>query len=182
MLEQIKSRLTPRHLAKPGPTVVQVEQAVSAACAAPDHGRLRPWRFVVITGEGRSRLGDVLAKSFLKRDPSATEEQLQREREKPLRAPLIVAIACVPQASAKVPEIEQLLAVGAAAQNFQLAIHALGFGCQWKTGAAVYDADVKQALGFQPADHLIGLMYVGSIAEAGHPRESDSKAVTVNWP
>lgn len=181
MIQAIISRLTPRRLGDAVPTAAELEQAILAACAAPDHGRLKPWRFLVVEGAARARLGEVMAEALKLRDSSATEFELQREREKPLRAPLIVAIACVPQPSPKVPALEQLMAVSAAAQNFQLAIHALGFGCQWKTGPAVYDETVKAALDLRPKDYLVGLMYVGSIAEAGQPRDVDVAKVMRRW-
>lgn len=181
MIVQIENRITPRRLAEPAPLPTQIEQAIAAACAAPDHGRLRPWRFVIIQGNARKKLGHVMANALKQRDPSANELQLQSEAEKPLRAPLIVAIACVEQPSPKVPALEQLMAVSAAAQNFQLAIHALGFGCQWKTGDAVFDPVVKAAFDLMPEDHIVGLMYVGTIVEPGPAREVDGAVVTSSW-
>jgi nitroreductase len=178
-MEQIVARLTPAALTAPAPNRQQLEQALLAAQAAPDHGRLRPWRFIVIQEGARARLGQVMAQALQQREPQTSAEQLTKEAEKPLRAPLIVVIACAVQPSAKIPESEQVMAVSAAAQNFQLSIHDQGYGCQWKTGPASRDALVKQALGLQSSDHIIGFMYVGSIAQPGRPRPDTLDMATV---
>ena len=181
MQELIQNRITPRRLCEPAPTAAVLQEALLAAQAAPDHGRLKPWRFLVIEGAGRAALGALMAQSLAARKPDAPPEELEKEAQKPQRAPLIVAIICVPEASPKVPELEQIMAVSAAAQNFQLSIHAAGYGCQWKTGAVCFDAFVKQGLGFTAQDHIIGFMYVGTIAEAGLPRTHRAGAVQ-DWP
>jgi nitroreductase len=172
MINNILARVTPKSLTLPAPSQAELEQAIAAAQAAPDHGRLKPWRFHLIEGPARERLGEVMAQALKVREPEATPELLKKEAAKPLRAPIIVAISCLVQPSAKIPASEQLMAVAAAAQNFQLAIHALGYGCQWKSGAPVRDPLVKAAFGLGQADTLVGFMYVGSIAEAGPARSA----------
>ena len=128
---------------------------------APDHGRLRPWRFMIIEGDQRRKFGDMLAASALRRVPGLSDGDLQRERDKAMRAPLIIVVACRIVPGTKIPVIEQILAAGAAAQNILLALHALGFAAAWKTGEAAYDAEVKRALGFAADDHLVGFVYTG---------------------
>lgn len=181
MIDNLIARVTPKSLTAPVPSRTQLEHAITAAQAAPDHGRLKPWRFHVIEGEARSRLGQVMAQALKQREPEASAELLEKEAAKPLRAPLIVAMSCVVQPSAKIPAAEQLMAVAAAAQNFQLAIHAQGFGCQWKSGAPTRDGYVKAAFGLSEADTLVGFMYIGSIAEPGpaHSAELDTSRVAV---
>jgi nitroreductase len=181
MIDNLIARVTPKSLSEPVPSRAQLEHAITAAQAAPDHGRLKPWRFHILAGEARVRLGQVMAAALKQREPEATPELLEKEAAKPLRAPLIVAISCLVQPSAKIPATEQLMAVSAAAQNFQLAIHALGFGCQWKSGAPTRDAHVKQAFGLGETDTLVGFMYIGSIAEPGpaHSAEMDASRVSV---
>lgn len=173
MMDLLLNRVTPAELSDPAPGVQQLEQAIAAAQAAPDHGRLRPWRFIVVRDDARHKLGHIMAEALRQRDPAALPEQLEKEAAKALRAPLIVVVACSVQPSEKIPELEQVMAVSAAAQNFQLALLAQGFGCQWKTGPASRDGYVKAALGLHPADHIIGFMYVGSIAKPGKPRSSE---------
>ena len=108
---------------------------------------------------------------------------LQREREKPLRAPLIiVVIARIVRDNAKVPAIEQIGSAASAAQNLQLAAHAMGFGCLWRTGATAYDPVVKAGLGVAAEDEIIGFMYVGSIAAAGPLRPLAVEDYVAPWP
>jgi len=128
---------------------------------APDHGRLRPWRFMLIEGNQRRKFGDLLAASASRRVPGLSEGDLQRELDKAQRAPLIIVVACRIVPGTKVPAIEQILAAGAAAQNILLALHALGYAAAWKTGEAAYDTEVKRALGFAADDHLVGFIYTG---------------------
>ena len=135
---------------------------------APDHGRLRPWRFIAIRGEALNRFGDVLADTLQARSPAATPDMLVRERAKALRAPLIVAVAAHVQRGGKIPEIEQVLSSGAAAQNIMLAAHAMGYGAMWKTGDPAYDPRVKQALGLDADDAIVAFIYLGT--NTGGPR------------
>jgi nitroreductase len=139
---------------------------LEAAVRAPDHGRLRPWRFMLIEGDQRHTFGEMLAASALRRIPGLSEGDLQRERGKAMRAPLIIVVACRIVPGTKVPAIEQILAAGAAAQNILLALHTLGYVAAWKTGEAAYDTEVKKALGFAVDDHLVGFIYTGRGAGA----------------
>jgi nitroreductase len=134
----------------------------SAAARAPDHGRLRPWRFVVVRGEARERFGALLAGQLRRTHPQIGEESLQRERLKAFRAPLIVVVAAHCDSTVKIPPIEQTLSAGTAAHAMMLAAFALGFNAMWKTGDAAYDATVKEALGLEPADAIVGFLYIGT--------------------
>lgn len=166
LMEGIQSRTSALKLEAPGPTREHIETMLRAAVRAPDHGRLRPWRFVVLDGEARNILGNAMAELLRAKAPDATDTQLASEAGKVLRAPTIIVIA-TRVAKAKTPEIEQISAVAAAAQNMFLAAHALGYGMMWKTGGAAYDRGVKQKLGLAAEDHIVGFMYVGKIATPG---------------
>lgn len=166
LLEGIESRTSALKLGAPGPTRAHIEAIIRAGTRAPDHGRLRPWRFTVLEGEARAKLGEAMADLFRSKFPDVTEPQLDKERGKPMRAPVIIAVAAK-ITKGKIPEIEQVLAVGAAVQNMLLAAHALGYGAMWKTGGAVYDANVKALLGFAPEDHIVGLVYLGTTTAPG---------------
>ena len=146
----------------PAPDAGALRLMFDAAVRAPDHGRLRPWRFLVIQGEGRTKFGGLLADCARRTKPNATAEALERERQKAFRAPLIIVVAAIIQPSAKVPVIEQILSAGAAAQNILLAAFTLGFNAVWKTGDAAYDETVKAALGLEKKDAIVGIMYVGT--------------------
>jgi nitroreductase len=147
---------------EPAPDHDALERAFAAAAAAPDHKRLRPWRFLVVHAEDRAAFGDLLVRSLLNRDPGAEPVFIERERAKALRSPLIVVAAAVITPNPDVPEIEQVLASGAATENFVLALHAQGFSASWKTGGPAYDAVFKAGIGLSPGDHVIGILYVGT--------------------
>lgn len=161
-IEALNTRRSPAQFAEPAPDAQQLEAILHAATHAPDHGKLRPWRFIVLRGDARKRLGDLMADAMKRREPDAPANLIEREREKPLRAPLIVVLAAAIKEGHKIPVIEQLLSAGAAAQNVMLAAHALGFGAAWKTGAPAYDAYVKAELGLVPGDAIVGFLYLGT--------------------
>src|SRR5262245_21423546 len=160
-IEALNTRSTAKTYGETAPTKEHLAIALQAAVRAPDHGRLRPWRFMLVEGNQRHKFGDLLAASALRRVPGLSEGDLQRERDKARRAPLIIVVACRAVPGTKVPVIEQILAAGAAAQNILLALHALGYAAAWKTGEAAYDPEVKKALGFAAEDHLVGFIYTG---------------------
>lgn len=156
-----------KYLASPAPDEATLQRILQAAESAPDHGGLHPWRFLVIEGQGLERLGEVFVEAMQRRDPAATEATLERERERALRPPLIVAaIARRQPGHAKIPEIEQLLAAGIATHQVMLATEALGFGVVWLTGLRVYDDYVMQALGLAADETLIGLINIGTPTES----------------
>lgn len=171
-LAAIASRASALKLAAPGPTPEQLEAILGAGVRAPDHGRLSPWRFVVLDGEGRNVLAAAMTDMRRRLSPEAEAEEAEREGLKAMRAPTIVAVAAHTAPPGKVPEIERIVAVGAAMQNMILAAHALGLGTMWKTGPAAYDVGVKKALGLAAEDHIVGFLYLGAPAAPGVPRES----------
>ena len=150
-IENITKRYSALKLTDPAPDQTALDRMMEAANRAPDHGRLRPWRFIVLQGEARERFGDILVETLKKRDPGVMETMIDRERAKPLRAPMILVAVAKTQESKKIPEIEQIVAVGAATQNVMLTAHALGYGAMWRTGDSAYDDNVKKALGLDAA-------------------------------
>ena len=162
LLTAIETRASAARLAAPGPTSEDLARIIAAAQRAPDHGRMKPWRLVVLEGAGRERCAAAAAEAKRRRTVSMNDEQLAAEREKVLRAPTLVVVGCAVRENSKVPEIEQVIAAGAAAQNLFLAAHDLGYGVMWKTGAAAYDPDVKAVVGLKTADHIVGIMHLGT--------------------
>jgi nitroreductase len=138
-----------------------VEQLLSAAVQAPNHYKVRPWRFVVVTGEARNRMGEVLACSLQKRLPDAPSSALDAERAKPMQAPLIIAVAVDLPTEPRVIALENICAAASAVQNMLLAAHALGLGAKWRSGPAAFDPEVKAFFGFAPEQDLIALVYIG---------------------
>jgi nitroreductase len=138
-----------------------VEKLLQAAVQAPNHYRVRPWRFVVLTGKSREALGEVLAQALKKQNPELPEAGMEMERAKPLRAPVLIAVGVDKPADPRVLEIENICAVAAAVENLLLAAHAEGLGAMWRTGSAARDPEVKRFLGFTPEQELISFIYIG---------------------
>jgi nitroreductase len=166
-IEALRTRQSARALKEPAPSGAALEILLESAVRAPDHGRLRPWRFILIESEQRAAFGDLLADQVRRAKPTSAPEALERERQKAFRAPLIIVVAAVPSPGAKIPQIEQVLSAAAAAQNVMLAAYAQGFNAMWKTGDAAYDEEVKRSLGLDPKDSIVGFLYVGT--DAGEP-------------
>jgi nitroreductase len=160
--ELLLSRSSALRLEMPAPNPDELEIMLLAALRAPDHGRLRPWKLVLVNEDKLGAFGDLLAQSLKQGKPDASAEMLQRERDKARRAPLIIVVAAQIHNAHKIPEVEQLLSAAAAAQNIMLAAHARGYGAMWKTGAPAYDAKVKAALGLSETDAIVGFMYIGT--------------------
>ncbi len=156
------SRESAVKLEAPGPSDDDLDQMFASAGRTPDHGKLRPWRFVVIPTDKRTAFGEVMADSLRRRMPEASADALQRERDKAMRAPVIVVVAARVQKGHRIREIEQIAAVSAAAQTIMLAAPALGYGAMWKTGDPAYDPSVRQALGLMAEDEIIGFLYIGT--------------------
>ncbi len=170
-IDALLERRSAKTLTDPAPDDGALELLLACAARAPDHGRLRPWRFIVIRGAARERLGELMAGQVRRKQPAASAESLQRERQKALRAPLVIVVTAVCDPAARIPAIEQILAAGAAAQNIMLGANALGFGAMWKTGDAAYDDTVKAALGLEARDSIVGFLYLGTVpADAEPPR------------
>jgi nitroreductase len=181
-IEALTSRVSSESLVEPAPDELDLHLMLSAAVRAPDHGRLRPWRFVVLKGAARQRLGDLMAEALVHRHPDASAAQIEKERSKPFRAPMILAVAAKVVESSKIPAIEQVLSAGAAAQNVMIAAFALGYGCAWKTGDAAYDSEIKAAFGLAPSDSIVGFLYLGSNAKALPPAPpADLDALVTEW-
>lgn len=138
-----------------------VEKLLSAGAQAPNHHKVRPWRFVVLTGDGRKKLGDVMAASFADRNPGLPPEGLDKTRALPLRAPVVIAVGADKPGEARILETENISAASAACMNILLAAHALGLGAIWRTGEWARDAKVKEFLGFESDQHIVGFIYVG---------------------
>jgi nitroreductase len=163
LFDAVQTRSSAARLVEPGPKPQDLDRLLQAAERAPDHGRLKPWRFTVLRGAMREAFTAAAAEAKRARIPGMTADQLMAERDKLNRSPTIVVVGCaVNREQTKIPEIEQVVAVGAAAQNLFLAAHDLGYGVMWKTGAAAYDAAVKATVGLKPDDHIVAIMHLGA--------------------
>ncbi len=163
-LEFLKTRksISAAFLVEPGPSPSEIEEILTVASRVPDHGKLAPWRFILFRGESRKTASLRLAELFQKRNPGAESRQLEEERVRLARAPLVIAVVSTAAPHVKIPEFEQLLSAGNAAFNVVLAAHALGYAAQWTTGWIAFDADAGELLGLKPGERFVGFIHIGT--------------------
>ncbi|HYD88549.1 MAG TPA: nitroreductase [Vitreimonas sp.] len=157
------------HLAEPGPTAAEIDALIELAARVPDHGKIGPWRFVVIEGEARARAGAVLAE-MIRHDEGVDETRLEFVRGTFLRAPLCVMVVSAPVPHKKVPEWEQQLSAGAVCFNLLLAAHALGYAGCWLTEWQAFDVRAAAALGVGESERIAGFLYFGTAAQGAAER------------
>ena len=144
----------------PGPDDMQLRELLGIAARVPDHGKLAPWRFVVLQGDERAKLGKIAAAAL-------DDETIAEDYE---RAPCVVAVLACPKEHPKIPRSEMILSAGAACMNLLTAAQAMGFAAQWLTGAAAYEEAVLHALGGAAGDEIAGFIYLGTASEAPSER------------
>lgn len=144
----------------PGPSKTELASMLQAGARVPDHGKLFPWRFIVFEGEGRARMGDLLAK--LRESEGERLQQIEEERMRFLRAPVVVGVVSAAREQIKIPVWEQELSAGAACQNIVIAAHALGYVANWVTEWYAYHPLVKQGIGLKPGERMAGFIYIGT--------------------
>jgi nitroreductase len=181
-LDFLQQRLSvpSRTLVEPAPDPAQLEALLAAALRVPDHGRLEPFRLLLIRGDARRVLGEHLVRIRAQKDPGLAEASLQKDRNRFNFAPLIVTVISRLTKGHKIPEQEQLLSAGCVAYNLLLGAQALGFGAQWLTAWMAYDAEVKQLLGVGEDEGIVGFIHIGtpSVAPSEHMRPDPSSVVS----
>jgi len=157
------------------PTRAQIERMLEAATHAPNHHHVQPWKFVVLAGSARAELGEVMAEALLARAGDLSAEKgralLEKERNKLLRAPVVIVVAAEYPRQGKALEIENVEAVAAAVENMLLVAEEMHLAAMWRTGDAAYDPRVKRWLKLEPEDHIVGFIYVGYPAIPCQPRQ-----------
>lgn len=181
-LDLLKTRrsVKPMELIGPGPSPSQIETILTIASRVPDHGKLVPWRFIVIEGDSRLAIGEQIAATFAGDHPQSTPDQIEFERNRLARAPLVVAVVSRAGAHVKIPEWEQILSAGAAAMSLVFAAHALGYAANWITEWYAYDRRILDALGLSPQERIAGFVHIGRPAKPpeDRPRPPLSEIVT----
>ena len=169
-IDLLKSRrsVKPIELNGPGPTTAELATLLTVASRVPDHGKLTPWRFIVFEGDARLTAGEKIAEAFRANRPDATADQVEYERKRLARAPLVVAVVSRAGAHVKIPEWEQVLSAGAATTSLVFAAHALGFAASWLTEWYAYDRRVLEAFGVNPHERIAGFVHIG---RPGKPSE-----------
>ena len=167
----ISSRQTilPRHLENPGPNDAQIELMFRAAAAAPDHGCIRPWRFVKVPTERRNALADVFKASLRERDTDASTHELNQAAEKAYRSPfLCLAVARLGAADPPIEPLERMVSVGAAIQNLLLCAHAMGYATSLTGGQALQQPPLRHLFGLIEGEQAVCFINVGT-AKTGKP-------------
>lgn len=150
--------------AEPGPDAAQIDALIRLAARVPDHGKIGPWRFVIISGEARQRAGAALAE-IVSADNDKDTSRIDFARTHFMRAPVCVMVVSTAGPHPKVPEWEQLLSSGAACYGLLIAAHAMGFAGAWLTEWPTYDERARAALGLSAPERIAGLVFLGSAAK-----------------
>jgi nitroreductase len=171
-IDLLKSRrsVKPIELGGPGPTAQELSTLLTIASRVPDHGKLTPWRFIVFEGDAGLKAGETIAAVFREKRPDATPDQIEHERKRLARAPLVIAVVSRAGPHVKIPEWEQVLSAGAAATSLVFAAYALGFAASWLTEWYAYDRRVLDAIGLKPDEKIAGFVHIGRPAKASEDR------------
>lgn len=159
-LELLLNRRSASRLIAPVPIGIQRDNILNAGLRAPDHGALQPWRLVIIENEGLDRFSQLLAQAA-QRD-NLDDAAVEKARQAPFRAPLIITAIAHCTESAKVPQWEQVLSAGCAVQAMQMAALAQGFNGIWRSGPWTHHPAVRDAFGCRPQDEIVGFLYLGT--------------------
>lgn len=181
-----RQHTSPKRLIAPGPDAAQIDSLFLAAATAPDHGRLLPWRFVIVPADQRARLAEAFALALIDRDPGATLVQIEEARLKAWRAPWVaLAIARLRDDeegdAGAIPAAERLVSLGAAIQNLLLAAHSMGFGSGLTSGRAMESARVRGLFGVQPQEQAVCFVNVGTVAAHRPVLPRPAPARFVSW-
>lgn len=159
-----------RCLAPPGPSEAELETLLGTAIRVPDHGKLAPWRFVLLEGEHLQRFGDWQSAHHKRLEPALPAAVAEKDSDRYRHAPCVLVLVASLQAPHKIPEFEQWLSVGCVGFSVLLAAQAMGYGAQWLTGWAAYDAEVMRYLGLSAEERIAGFLHIGSTAETAPER------------
>ena len=165
LVEAVRTRRSVARLTDPGPSDDEICDMITDAARGPDHGLVRPWRLVLVRGDARNTLGAAFAGQLSTGDP----KERSRASVKPLRAPVLVSIVFTPRGISNVPHWEQLAATACVVNNLMLLLHAQGWGAMWRTGAPCTFETVRDLLGIEHDEQLLGWIYIGTPASETRP-------------
>ena len=168
----------PRDLIAPGPDEAQLAQMLEIAARTPDHGKLAPWRFVVVPADRRDALSDLLTSAYLAERPQAARLEIEALDQFAHQAPTLVVVLSSPKIESHIPLWEQELSAGAACMNLLHAAHAMGFAGGWLTGWSAYSETVRDAFGAAP-EKIAGFVFIGTYSKPleERPRPESDKIV-----
>jgi nitroreductase len=168
-----RQHVSPKRLGDPGPDAAQIETIFAAAGAAPDHGRINPWRLIIIPGERRHLLGAAFAEALAERDAASTEVQREEARAKAFRGPfLALMVLRLDPALGETHPQERIISAGCAIQNMLLVAHAMGFGAGLSSGRALYSRQMRALFGLSDDEQPLCFFSVGTVTagKAWRPR------------
>jgi nitroreductase len=169
-----------RDMAAPGPDAAALRSILSAAMRVPDHGKLAPWRFVVIAPERRAALSEAMVAAYLAEKPAAGRLEIDAIRLFALQAPTLVVAMSRPNPESHIPQWEQLLSAGAACGMLCVAAHAHGFVANWLTGWPAYAAAMTALIG-EPGERIAGYVFIGTAAKPLEERPRPDYDSVVRW-
>ena len=161
-LEAIQTRNSVPLLTDPAPTSEEMSEVYKGALRAPDHARLRPWKFIEVRGDSRDKLAKIFIDTATALNSDLSENEISKLEKAPHRAPMVIILAANIKEHPKVPEIEQIISLGAAAQNILLGIHEIGYSAVWRTGNMAFNPEITKFLGLEENFKIIGYLYVGT--------------------
>ena len=171
-----------KNMCEPGPGAEELDLILDAGIRVPDHGKIGPWRLQVLNKPAQAMLGDVYAEEFAGRIPDANDKQIEFERDRPQRAPVLIVVSSNVNREHTVPEFEQMLSCGAVCMNLLNAATSLGYAAQWLSEWPAYNNNVKRALGVAEDQHIVGFIYVGSATEPPSERVRPTVETVVSYP
>lgn len=177
----IRARRSIGKVTPEAPPESDIRQILEAGTWAPNHHMTEPWRFVVLSGDARAKLGEAMGRAAARRetDPERAESAAARAAGKPMRAPWVIGIGVEPNPGS--PELEEIAAGCAAAQNMLLAAHEMGLGAIWRSGAIVFEPEVREFMGLSEQGSVLGFIYVGYPAMEPPARERRPVDNVTEW-
>ena len=180
-IEELLARKSHNRLTEPAPTPEQLDIMLRAAVRAPDHAQLRPWQFRIYAGESLMQLGEFFAIASQFEDPDVSDSKVERIKNKPLRAPMVIVASVTITEHPKVPEVEQILSAGASVQNLLIAAHFLGIGAIWRTGGLAFNRELMNLLEMPKNESIVGFIYLGKEEGSKRPVPQINLKEHVRW-
>ena len=183
IIQFLRNRNSVPRLQAPAPDAEQLKAICETALTAPDHKLLKPWKYLIVEGDSRHQLGELMVQANKLAGVAMDDEQQQKLAAKPLRAPLIIIAICDYKVHEKVPEIEQVASVAAGVENMLLAAESLGFGGYWRTGKLAFNRHLHQLLGLSDSQQILGFIYLGTAERELKPKtRPEMDEFFSHWP
>lgn len=183
-IENLLSRQSVKFVQAPGPNQQELELILQAAMRAPDHGKIRPWRFAIIRGENTMRILDIGVQAGIENNKPIPDHKIEKSRKWLAKVPIVIALGCAPDPTGRIREEESKFSVACAVMNMQTAAQSLGYSAYWSTGIGTYLDGVGDALGFDALDYrFMGYLCLGTPIDKPEPKERpDFREFVREWP